>query len=199
MANKAPVNNRPKKGDRIKVGPIRKQSDVRRIKALLEYDYRDLALFTLGINTGYRANELLSLKVGDVRWIEAGEPLEIYQSKTGKYRRVILNSQVVKALQYWIVHARLVDDDYLFRSRYGGPISVSYLNTLVKKWCKTIRLQGNYGSHTLRKTWGYHQRKYNNQQLPVLMEAFGHTTQRQTLEYLCICSDEVEAMFSYEI
>ncbi|MDX2441674.1 MAG: hypothetical protein QNK40_14125 [Desulfobacterales bacterium] len=32
------------------------------------------------------------------------------------------------------------------------------MSRLVKGWCNVINLKGNYASHTLRKTWGYHQR-----------------------------------------
>jgi integrase len=70
---------------------------------------------------------------------------------------------------------------------------------LVKKWCGSINLQGNYGSHTLRKTWGYIQRTHFGHSLPELMEVFGHATQRQTLTYLCIQPEEIKKIYSNEI
>ncbi|ABW26800.1 site-specific integrase [Acaryochloris marina] len=39
------------------------------IKQLLSWSPRDLCLFTLGINTAYRANELLSLRASQVRYL----------------------------------------------------------------------------------------------------------------------------------
>ena len=60
-------------------------------------------------------------------------------------------------------------------------------------------LLGNYGTHTLRKTWGYHQRVFNNVPLPILMHAFGHSTQAQTLDYLGIQDDEVLETFAFEV
>jgi integrase len=90
------------------------------------------------------------------------------------------------------------DDDYLFIGQ-RGRLTVPYLHYLVKKWCGSINLQGNYGSHTLRKTWGYIQRTHFGHSLPELMEVFGHATQRQTLTYLCIQPEEIKKIYSNEI
>ena len=72
--------NRPKKGSSIKVEPIRQTKEIKRIKKLLSDTPRDLCLFTLGINTAYRANELLSIRVGQVDYLSVGDPLEVKQS-----------------------------------------------------------------------------------------------------------------------
>ena len=61
------------------------------------------------------------------------------------------------------------------------------------------QLKGNYGSHTLRKTWGYWQRTERGTAIPLLMEAFGHATQRQTLAYLGIQSDEIAQIYELEL
>ena len=58
--------NHPPKGSHITVDPIRSLRDVKKIKKLLANQLRNLALFTLGINTNLRASDLLSIKVRDV-------------------------------------------------------------------------------------------------------------------------------------
>lgn len=191
--------NHPKKGVKIKVEPIRNKKVIATIKSNLSSSLRDLALFTLGINTAYRANELLSLRIVDVKHLRAGDVLEIRQTKTNKDRSVVLNGQTVDALQNWINSTYLDEQAPLFTSRKGGALQVPTLNNMVKKWCRDAGLVGNYGSHSLRKTWGYWQRKGNNTPLPLLMVAFGHSTERQTLEYLCIQSDEITELYNYEI
>lgn len=191
--------NHPKPGSRIKVEPIRSKAGILQIKRNLSDEPRNLALFTLGINTAYRANELLSLKIKDVKHLRAGDSLDIYQTKTQKYRRVGLNQTVVDALQNWIEVSGLDSSAPLFCSRKGGSLSVPFLNNLVKKWCHDANLSGNYGSHSLRKTWGYWQRVDNNQSVALLMSAYGHTTEKQTLSYLGIQSDEISALYNYEL
>ena len=74
-------------------------------------------------------------------------------------------------------------------------LTVSTVNNMVKAWCKEINLKGNYGSHTLRKTFGYHQRVTFNTELPLLMACFNHSTQKQTLDYLCIQADEIKDVY----
>ncbi|MEP5154111.1 MAG: hypothetical protein ABJQ89_13950, partial [Planktotalea sp.] len=58
--------NHPQKGASIKVEPIRALNDIKAIKSRLSGNPRDLCLFTFGINTAYRAGEILSLTVGQV-------------------------------------------------------------------------------------------------------------------------------------
>lgn len=191
--------NHPKEGEKIKVEPIRSKEAIATIKKQLKDSPRNFALFTLGINTAYRANELLQLTIADVQHLKDGDLLDIWQTKNRKYRRVVLNKTVVDALQDWIKVSGLDSTAPLFVSRKGGALTVPTLNNLVKQWCQDAGLVGNYGSHTLRKTWGYWQRKGNKTPLPLLMTAYGHSTEQQTLNYLCIQSDEISELYSYEL
>ena len=54
--------NRPRKGDIIKVSPIRKKEHIEAIKKLLKDQPRNLALFTFGINTALRASDILQIR-----------------------------------------------------------------------------------------------------------------------------------------
>jgi integrase len=193
--------NHPKKGSAIKVEPIREKKAIDRIKKQLRDAPRDLCLFILGINTAFRANELLAIKVGDVRHLQPGDVLTRKQSKTNKYRGVVLNPTAQAAIQTWLRSTpgqRLTDADYLFTGK-RGVLQVSTVSTMVKTWCQNVGLKGNYGSHTLRKTWGYWQRKERGTAIPLLMEAFRHATQRQTLEYLGIEANEIAEIYDLEL
>lgn len=192
--------NHPRPGSSIKVEPICDRKAITRIKdTLRQNNLRDYCLFTLGINTAYRASELLSLTVGQVMHLRCGNLLEIKQTKTGTYRATTLNNVAVEALQSWLkTHPELNNPTApLFLSqRTNSALTVPALNHLVKKWCKDATLTGNYGSHTLRKTWGYHQRKWKNTPIPLLMVAFGHATESQTLAYLHIQERELSSLYT---
>jgi len=195
--------NHPKKGSMIRVGPIKTLKDVRLIKKLLADKPRDLCLFTLGVNTNLRASDLLQLTVGQVRGLAAGESVEIREKKTGKPRRVVLNGACMQAVNGYLKKrpgavGNLIDEEPLFVGQRGS-LTVSTVNNLVKKWCAEINLRGNYGSHTLRKTWGYHQRVTFGVDIPTLMVCFNHSSQRQTLDYLCIQPEEIRDVFNNEI
>ena len=196
MRQKTQRRNHPAKGSSIKVEPIRDLRAIAKVKALLVRQPRNLCLFSLGINTAYRASELLSLQVGDVAHLKVGDSIDIKQLKNQKYRRATLNGEAYRALQSWLdVHPDPKADVPLFRSQKGGALSVSAVNQLVKKWCRTIELQGNYGSHSMRKSWGYHQRMQLDTPVALLMRAYGHATEMQTLEYLCIQPEELKSLY----
>ncbi|OWU66428.1 integrase [Marinibacterium profundimaris] len=200
--NRLRNSNHPKAGSTTKVEPIRDLAAIATIKKNLSARPRDLCLFTLGINTAYRANELLSIRVGQVAHLKAGDTLDLMQSKNQRHRMITLNSTAANAIQHWLKkHPDPEDVAPLFPSQQTRKaLTVSPFINMVKGWCKDAELKGNYGSHTLRKTWGYHQLRGNTKTpphlvLPLLMEAYGHARQQQTLEYLCIQSDEVASLF----
>jgi integrase len=187
--------NHPKKGSQIKVEPIRETKDINLIKKHLSNKPRDLTLFVLGINTNLRASDLLRLTVGQVKHLNEGEALEINEKKTGKPRHITLNKACITAIQALLGSSEYQDGEYLFKSQRGAVLTVSTVSNMVKGWCREINLRGNYGSHTLRKTWGYHQRVTFDTDLPRLMVCFNHSTQKQTLDYLCIQADEIKDVY----
>lgn len=196
-----PADGMPRKPKGVKstVYPIRSRSAVERIKSDLFPHTRNYLMFVLGVNTALRANELLALKAGQVRNLKENDELSIYQRKTDSHRVVLINACVAQAIQRHVVY--LNNDDFLFRNNryHNTPISVSYLGTLVKKWCTEAGLTENYSSHTLRKTWGYMQRKYNNASTLLLKEAFGHKHEWQTIAYLGVEQSEISNLYKMQI
>ena len=190
--------NHPKKGSRIKVEPIRDVKDIRAIKKLLDGNPMYSAFFTLGINTNLRASDLLRITAGQVRGLKPMDEIELKEKKTGKTRRMTLNKACVEALTRLLASRRFDDDTPIFQGE-RGTLTVPSVNRLVKSWCRTINLKGNYGAHTLRKTFGYQQRVRFGVGLPELMVCFNHSTQRQTLDYLCIQPEEVRSVYANEI
>lgn len=194
--------NHPKKGDTIKVEPIRTIKDIKAIKRLLADKPRDLAMFTLGINTNLRASDLLKITIAMVRNLKPEDHFSIRETKTSKDRTITVNNTVVEAIQNLLVTIPpdVQDNEPLFQSRKGKQaLCVPYLNGLVKSWCKEINLTGNYGSHTLRKTFGYMHRTVNKTDLPTLMQMFNHSSQKQTLDYLCIQPEEIKSAYLFEL
>ncbi len=188
--------NHPKKGSHITVEPIRNLKDIELIKQYLKDSPRNLCLFVLGINTNLRAVDLLKIKVNDVRHLQPGDEISLKEKKTGKKRRINLNSACVDSIQVLLASRTYSGEDYLFYSkRKGKVLTVSSFSQLVKKWCRAVNLKGNYASHSLRKTWGYHQRVTFNVGIPQLMLCFNHSNQRQTLDYLCIQPEEIKSVY----
>ena len=189
--------NRPKKGAIIKVYPIRKKDHIKAIKRNLKNQPRNLALFTLGINTALRASDLLRITVDHVEGLKVGEGFTIREKKTRKVRRVLLNKASHAAIKgYLKVREKTGPNAPLFLSRIGKnrPITVSYLNNLMKLWCKDVGIKENIGSHSLRKTWAY-QNRQAGVPMPILMVCLNHSSQLQTLAYLGINEEELDHAF----
>ena len=192
--------NHPKKGSLISVSPIRKIKDIKKIKRKLKDNPRDLLLFTMGINNGLRISDLLSLKVEDVKDLEIGETLEIKEGKTGKKNVLMVNGEVKKVLDRYIDVVSPGDKDFLFKSRNGKnkPLTRETICKKMKEWTKGMK-GNNYGTHTLRKTFGYIQRKEYGVGFEILCKRFGHSNPSITMRYLGIEDKEVNGILLNEI
>ncbi len=193
--------NHPKKGSNITVQPIRDLKDIESIKKILSQDTRDLLLFTIGINNGLRCGDLLRLKVGDVKNLKVNETLTIREQKTGKTNVLMVNKSVFKVLKDYLTETKPDDDHFLFKSRKGKnqPLSVQSVNSMVKEWCRSINLKGNYGTHTLRKSFGYIQRTKFGVSWEILCKRFNHSSPSVTMRYLGIEDKEVNGILMNEI
>lgn len=191
--------NHPKKGSTITVDPIRDVRAIEGIKAALQGEPRNLLLFTMGINNGLRTGDLLKLKVKDVRGSKPGRYIFIKESKTGKSNVLMINEPVCNALTNYLEKTYYRDEHYLFRSLKGenNPLTIQAVNNLVKKW--TRGLKGNYGAHSLRKTFGYIQRTKFGVSFEVLCKRFNHSSPSVTMRYLGICDSEINGILHNEI
>jgi len=191
--------NHPKKGARTAVDPIRSRKDINSISKLLTDKPRDLLLFKMGINNGLRTGDLLGLKVNDVRKMKPGDSISIREKKTGKANVLMVNKAVYKALKGYLEKENPDDRDYLFPSQKGGHLQPLAVNKLMKKWTSAINLGGNYGCHTLRKTFGYIQRTEFGVGFDVLCKRFNHSSPAITMRYLGIEDKEVNGILMNDI
>ncbi len=192
--------NHPKKGDRITVDPIRKIKDIKAISKLTSGNPRDHLLFIMGINNGLRAGDLIKLKVKDLRYLKVGDTLTVKESKTGKDNILIVNKMVYKALKNYLEKVKPDDDDYVFASRKGNShIQSQAVSKLVKKWTHAINLKGNYGAHTLRKSWGYIQRTVHGVGFEIICKRYNHTSPAITMRYLGIQDRDVHGVLMNDI
>lgn len=192
--------NHPKKGDRISVEPIRNLKDIKAISSLTSGNPRDHLLFIMGINNGLRAGDLVRLRVKDVRYLKVGDTLTIKESKTGKDNILVVNKTVCKALRNYLETAKPGDDAFLFPSRKGNShLKSQAVSKLVKKWTKAINLRGNFGAHTLRKTWGYIQRTVHGVGFEIICKRYNHSSPAITMRYLGIQDKEVHSTLMNEI
>lgn len=179
------------------VEPIKKPRDIKRIKQYLlgKKNKRDYLIFVLGINVGLRIGDLLSLRVNDVWDPDAGKvksAVYIREQKTGKLRDFELNRSAKEAIMVYLENLTEYDgDDYLFKSRKGkGALTTRAAHKIIKTTLRELNLKGNFGTHSLRKTFGYH-RYSNNVKLETLQKLFNHSSPAVTLRYIGITREVI--------
>jgi integrase len=185
---------------KISVDPIREPKCIEAILGLLKDKPRDLLLFTLGINNGLRTCDLLRLKVGQLRNLKPGDTIKIKESKTGKTNVLAVNKKSHRALQQYLNQVEPGDDDWLFPSQKGGhPLQTQRVRAIIKQLTGAIELKGNFGAHTLRKTFGYMQRTVYRVSFEVLCKRYNHSSPAVTMRYLGIEDKEVNEILMNEI
>lgn len=178
----------------MKVQPFTKLKDIKNIKKLLRDKPRDLLLFTIGVNSGLRSQDLLALRVKDIRGKNVGERVSVREKKTGKENVIVINKEIADCLNAYLEASRAEDKHFLFRSRKGAnyPITTYRVTGLVKSWARSINLRGNFGAHTLRKTFCYIQRMHFGVSWEVLSKRLNHSSPSITRRYLGVQDEEVE-------
>lgn len=168
------------------VQPIRDKKILSAVmNELKNKDYRNYILFITGINTGLRISDLLELKVGDVK---GKSHIIISEQKTGKTKRFKINSEIRTLIDDWIVNKQ--DDCCLFNSRKGDnrPLSRVQAYRIINKAARAVGITDQIGTHTLRKTFGYHHYQ-QFKDVALLQDIFNHSAPSVTLRYIGINDD----------
>lgn len=178
----------------MKVEPITDLKHVKNIKRLLSDKPRDRLLFIMGVNSGMRVQDLLGLRIKDVSELKVGDRISVKEKKTGKENVIIINKEIKMALGEYLNAGEHQPNHFLFKSRKGRnyPLTTFRVTRLVKSWAEAVGVHGNFGAHTLRKTWTYHQRKTFGVSWEVLAKRLNHSSPSITRRYLGIADEEVE-------
>ena len=178
------------------VDPIREISDIQKMKSvLLNSNYRDYLIFTLGINTGLRISDILNLKISDVR---GKYHIIIREQKTGKEKKFLINDLLKEELERFI--ASKEDEEFLFQSKRNRnkPLDRQRIYFILNVAAEEAGLKIRIGTHTLRKTFGFHFYQ-RTKDIALLQQLFNHSGQSVTLRYIGInqsVSDEAMREFN---
>ena len=174
------------------VDPIKDIESINAMKEILkQHSQRDLLLFVFGINTGLRVSELLSLKVEDVSdGAIVKEFLYISDEKNDERKAYYINNSVKNVLEKYLEDLDLKGSDYLFKSKKNAqPITRQQAYRIINHAAKEVGIPGRIGTHTLRKTFGYHAYR-KGIAISILMSIYHHHSPAETLRYLGIDKNE---------
>lgn len=196
--------------------PIKSMDEIMRISEYLVANkrWRDNMLFIVGINFGLRVSDLRMLRfsnlINDNLTFKNSFP--IFEKKTRntrkrkKNRYITINTAVIEAVTLYLEHTDGVClSDYLFRSvsrngsgKLNEPLSIKSIDRILKGIANDLDLSMKVSTHTLRKTFCYHQMlmsKNDPRKLMLLSKMLGHSSIGITLEYIGITGEEMEEAY----
>ena len=172
------------------VEPIRSVAEIRKIEQILQkQSIRNLLFFTIGTNCGLRISDILGLNVGDVK---DKKYIQIIEKKTGKFKKIPINDKLKPMLADYTSDKQ--SDEPLFKTIFGNRLERVAAYYILKNACKMAGLEEKVGTHTLRKTFGYHHYK-RYKDVALLQKIFNHSNPQITLRYIGIEQDEIEESY----
>ena len=169
------------------VEPIRDKDMVEKIANYLKGECeRDYIMFMTGLYTGLRISDILKLKVGDVT---NKDNINIREQKTKK-QKIIKIHPILKKLYKPFCFDKSYDE-YLISSNQNEykPISRVWAYKILKSAAKAYGIE-NIGTHTMRKTFGYHF-YLENKDVVTLQKIFNHSAPIITLRYIGIEQESI--------
>ena len=131
---------------------------------------------------------MLRLKISDV---SNKKYIEIKEQKTGKYKKFPITESFKNTLEEYIIGKK--DTDWLFSStRNNKPITRVQAYRIISKACNKAGIFTRIGTHTLRKTFGYHFYQ-EKKDIALLQSILNHSAPSVTLRYIGINQDIIDS------
>lgn len=168
---------------------------------------RNRALLLLGVRSGFRISELLSLRQRDVlqhqQVVQRVTVARRYMKKRVEGRTVYLHPAAASQLEAWLVELRRLPGfagprTYVFKSygaqaRQNRPISRVQAWRVLRRSFDACGLTGKLGTHCMRKTFADRVFEQLGRDLMRTQRAMGHRNVNSTVSYLSFKEEDIEA------
>jgi len=173
------------------VEPIRSKKDIAKVEKILKkQSLRNYLLFIVGTNCGLRISDILNLNVKDVR---GKDYISLIEKKTGKPKRFPINTKLKPILEKFIKGRN--SDEPLFLSAFNHRLERTHCYRIINAACREAGIEYKVGTHTLRKTFGYHHyQKFKD--VAVLQKIFNHYSPQITMRYIGIDQDMIDESYN---
>ena len=196
----ASVKRRTTVGANGTVDPVRNKEDILKIAQYFydKHQLRNALMFLIGCSVGLRGVDLCKTKIGD---ITADGRYHLKEQKTGKYRTVVLNDLAMKCYRELVASIpNHTEETQLFLSQKGENESISRhsFGRILRNAGKDLNLPYKLGTHSMRKTFGYHLFMDNQQSpeiLAYLQAMFNHTNSGVTLRYIGLDEEKKNKLY----
>jgi integrase/recombinase XerD len=163
-----------------------------------KYEVRDRSLFLVGLYTGARISELLSLNLGDI--LQHGKIVQTLEfrkaiTKGKKTRQVPLNIKARETLESLLEWKKKQEEGLtpaapLFISRKGGGrLTRIQAHRILKKVYSDNELTGKVTTHSMRKSFAT--TLCDCTPLKIIKELLGHSSLATTDRYLSVTEEDL--------
>jgi integrase len=168
-------------------------AQVKRIRGVLAHrgvsGLRDLALFSMAIDTMLRGPDLVALTVRDVQLSNGTirSVIKIARANGKPPIQCAVSEKTANALGKWIAESGVEGADYIFPGQGGGrPMSSRQMARLLKSWVAAAGFDSaKYGTESLRRTKALHILNSTGD-LETVRMLLGHEKIESTSHYLSI-------------
>ncbi len=181
------------------VEPIREKSKIKSMYRYLKWkDPKYALLFKFGLNTGLRISDILPIKTGDIFNAngEFKDYLVLNEKKTGKEKKIKINLALrTELLQFTTPDERRKDLYLFYNSKTKFHIKRIQAYKVLKKASVACDVE-NFGTHSMRKTWGYWTYKASKYNIGLIMDTFNHSSPNVTLRYIGVNQDQKDKLYT---
>jgi len=162
------------------------------------HSMRDRALFLLGIRSGFRISELLSLRIEDVyqngNYADRVTVAKRNMKKKRESRTVPIHPEAMSALKPLIDSIGIENPKaFLFQSQKGGKrLHRGTAWHLLKKAYIACGMTGKVACHSMRKTFAKRVYEKLGRDLIATQKAMGHLEITSTASYLSFADEEID-------
>jgi len=195
--------------------PIKRMEDIDKICSYLKDNgrYRDYMMFVVGINFGLRVSDLRCLRFSNIinDNMVFKDRFPVFEKKTRNTRKkkinryITVNQAVIEAVTLYLTncHGETLNN-YMFKNESPNKKTVNEaltprsINRILTGIASDLSLDMKVSSHTLRKTFCYHQMLMSHndpRKLMLLQKMLNHSSPAQTLAYIGITSEEIDEAY----
>ena len=114
------------------------------------------------------------------------------KKKTKKYKKFPVNSKIKCLLKHYTKNKK--ENEPLFKTYYGNRMDRVSAYKILRSACKNCHINIKVGTHSMRKTFGYHfYKKFKD--IVLLQKIFNHSAPNVTLRYIGFDQEQIDEKY----
>lgn len=203
------------------VQPIK---DVKQLQTFLDFlkdwHYVAYVIFNVGIYSGLRVSDVLNLNTTDVcnmqvtqdtnlRKLEIKDFITIREQKTNKYKKFPISNKLKPILEEYLknyrcttYHKPTLRSEYKIETDLALFVTTHHLRqervniyNVINRAAKHVGITEPIGTHTMRKTFGYHFYK-QTKDIVLLQKILNHSSPGITLRYIGVTEEDINRAYN---